>query len=509
MSRPCTPSRRSMKSAKQVKSTIPIGPFRPRDRDQGGPRDLKANATWTRPGREGWAGDMARRREQRQQQVERNNIASHEWLQFPNTLPAARLNVYTANIERYRQRDVEPALVLDWNFANTLGITAALDQYLVKSDGTYTSYAWRNLFQIREHSYKELMLEFFSTVTFDPTEEDMFVRTGLSFRLGGEPRQCSVVELGWRLGLYPHGETRSPEFRAYLAHCITSPPEELVNEEFWGRIASTLYLPETAIESAIRSPIHRLLHRLVATSVNQRRGSEKVPAADLFYLWCLLTPGRHCNLPYSLAFFLARKATGARGSSPLCGGHLITRLAHSYGVTTLPAMRSMTPREPRAIGRQYLESMHVIRPAGPPGVFVLAEPDQDEQAPDAAQAPPPPPRRRQRQRQRSPIPPQDPEPEINLGTIYQQMQSWRLESQTQYRQMQDWHLTHQEWHLANQVQQQWMADSMTDFFHQQGFQPQHPYPSIVPPVPDWYTGSHSTGDGAGPSGTHFDDEEDE
>lgn len=438
---------------------------------------------------------MARRREQREQQVERNNIASHEWLQFPNTLPTARLNVYTANIERFRQRDVEPALVLDWNFANTLGITAALDQYLVKSDGTYTSYAWRNLFQIREHSYKELMLEFFSTVTFDPTEEDMFVRTGLSFRLGGEPRQCSVVELGWRLGLYPHGETRSPEFRAYLARCITSPPEELVNEEFWGGIASTLYLPETAVESAIRSPIHRLLHRLVATSVNQRRGSEKVPAADLFYLWCLLTPGRHCNLPYSLAFFLARKATGARANSPLCGGHLITRLAHSYGVTTLRGIRSMTPREPRAIGRQYLESMHVIRPAGPPGVFVLAEPDQDEQAPDAAQAPPPPPRRRQRQRQRSPIPPQDPEPEINLGTIY--------------RQMQDWHLTHQEWHLAHQVQHQWMADSMTDFFHHQGFQPQHPYPSIVPPVPDWYTGSHSTGDGAGPSGTHFDDEEDE
>ncbi|KAI3749743.1 hypothetical protein L2E82_20359 [Cichorium intybus] len=356
--------------------------------------------------------------------------------------------------------------------------------------------------QIREHSYKELMLEFFSKATFDPTEEDMFVRTGLSFRLGGEPRQCSVVELGWRLGLYPHGDARTQEFREYMARCITSPPEELVNEEFWGEIASTAYLPETAIESAIRSPIHRLLHRLVATSINQRRGCEKVPATDLFYLWCLLTPGRHCNLPYSLAFFLARKATGARASSPLCGGHLITRLAHSYGITTLPAMRSMTPREPRAIGRQYLETMRVIRPAGPPGVFELAEPEQDEQAPEAAQAPPPPPRRRQRQRQRSPVHPQDPEPEINLGTIYQQMQSWHLESQTQYRQMQDWHLAHQ-------VQQQWMADSMTDFFHHQGFQPQYPYPSTVPPVPDWYTGSHPTGDGAGPSGTHYDDEDDE
>ncbi|KAI3708547.1 hypothetical protein L2E82_37765 [Cichorium intybus] len=330
------------------------------------------------------------------------------------------------------------------------------------------------------------MLEFFSTVTFDPTEEDMFVRTGLSFRLGGEPRQCSIVELGWRLGLYPHGDSRTLAFREYLAQCLTGPPEELIHTDFWGEIDNTLYLPETVVESAIRSPIHRLLHRLVATSVNQRRGSEKVPAADLFYMWCLLTPGRHCNLPYSLAFFLARKATRARAASPLRGGHLITRLAHSYVVTALTDIRSMTPSEPRAIRRQYLEAMRVIRQSGPPGVFVIAEPDQEEQAPEAAQAPPPPPRRRQRQRQRSPAQPQDPEPEINLGTIYRQMQDW---------------------HLAHQVQHQWMADSMTDFFRHQGFQPRYPYPGTVPPVPDWYTGSYPQEDEAGPSGTHYDDED--
>ncbi|GJU21331.1 hypothetical protein Tco_1154673 [Tanacetum coccineum] len=60
-----------------------------------------------------------------------------------------------------------------------------------------------NLFRINEPVYRELVLEFFTTFEFRATTcRNSPRRTGIEFRLGGEHRSLSLVEFGWRVGLY-------------------------------------------------------------------------------------------------------------------------------------------------------------------------------------------------------------------------------------------------------------------------------------------------------------------
>ncbi|GJW46668.1 hypothetical protein Tco_0078314 [Tanacetum coccineum] len=73
---------------------------------------------------------------------------------------------------------------------------------------------------------------------------------------------------------------------------------------------------------------------MIVVTVCHRRGGEKVTTTDLFFMWCILTRGVWCHVPYVVAFFLSRKATGKLPVSPICGGVLITRLARSFDILT-------------------------------------------------------------------------------------------------------------------------------------------------------------------------------
>ena len=86
------------------------------------------------------------------------------------------------------------------------------------------------------------------------------------------------------------------------------------------------------MEKPVVTPRHRLLHRLIASTVNQRNEVKKVNSSDLFILWCFLER-RHLNLPLFISIFLACNGKGARVTSPICGGHLITRLAKKFGIS--------------------------------------------------------------------------------------------------------------------------------------------------------------------------------
>ena len=73
-----------------------------------------------------------------------------------------------------------------------------MSQYLTKlflgNRFLFTCKGWYNLFAIQERVYKELCVRFFSTVTFHENVQDPTFPQALVFRLGGEYRECGLVE---------------------------------------------------------------------------------------------------------------------------------------------------------------------------------------------------------------------------------------------------------------------------------------------------------------------------
>ncbi|GJU45948.1 hypothetical protein Tco_1203214 [Tanacetum coccineum] len=74
---------------------------------------------------------------------------------------------------------------------------------------TFSGPQWVNLFQINKPIFRELVREFFASFEFDasPCRYDP-LHKGVTFRLGGVEREMSLLEFGWRVGLYNEGEPR-------------------------------------------------------------------------------------------------------------------------------------------------------------------------------------------------------------------------------------------------------------------------------------------------------------
>lgn len=89
----------------------------------------------------------------------------------------------------------------------------------------FTDCGWDNLFRVKEPAYGDFLLDFFMTVTFDPIKayDD---RTAFSFRLCGISRECSMIKIAIRVGIYTKAQTRSIHFRKFLSTCITSSPRD-------------------------------------------------------------------------------------------------------------------------------------------------------------------------------------------------------------------------------------------------------------------------------------------
>jgi len=114
------------------------------------------------------------------------NVPDHPFLQFPQHLAA-----HTAKLRQLANRAVEIAPTLDWGLATQKGLTGRLEQFmtytLLDEGGVplFTCHGWRRLFRLRAVVYRELALEFFATVEFDPTNRDFEDRRAFTFRRGG------------------------------------------------------------------------------------------------------------------------------------------------------------------------------------------------------------------------------------------------------------------------------------------------------------------------------------
>ncbi|CAI9260931.1 unnamed protein product [Lactuca saligna] len=169
--------------------------------------------------RPAYVGDqIMARRAQRTNPPE--DVTDHRFLQFSQTLSDATKARYSTNLSLLLTKEIDIAPSFDW--------------------------------EIQEPVYREFLLEFYATVSYDP-RKPLNDRTAFAFRLGGVSRECSVIELATRVGIYTADETRSVHFPTFLADCLTERPEDYNENTFWAEITGGIYTPSTARGGMIRS----------------------------------------------------------------------------------------------------------------------------------------------------------------------------------------------------------------------------------------------------------------
>ncbi|GJR04614.1 hypothetical protein Tco_0527598 [Tanacetum coccineum] len=172
-------------------------------------------------------------------------------------------------------------------------------------------------------------------VDYDPIKRDPSPYCSFthieSNRIGGEQREMSLLEFGWRVGLYTEQQSRD---RATLSE-----------------------LRNTKVNS-IRDPKIRLAYRCTATTISGRKEStHRVTEMDLYYLYWIYTNEVICNIPYWLAKYL--KNVGDKNM--IYGGMFITRTAWLFGVLTSEMMNVLSVEPPpHVFKKKSLIAMRVI-----------------------------------------------------------------------------------------------------------------------------------------------------
>ncbi|GKA78176.1 hypothetical protein Tco_0784713 [Tanacetum coccineum] len=144
-------------------------------------------------------------------------------------------------------------------------------------EATFTSHAWRRLFEVRGPLVREFMLEFFST----------------------------------SLGLHTYEEMVEDGFGAYWYGSERFIPDKGDLRDYWIEISSDRDLI----------------------------GVEKVTGVDLFYLRTM--DHGTANVPYLLAQYLLRHAEGRKSGARLSRGHFIGYLTAHFGLVSDEGLRGL------------------------------------------------------------------------------------------------------------------------------------------------------------------------
>ncbi|GJU28644.1 hypothetical protein Tco_1167265 [Tanacetum coccineum] len=193
--------------------------------------------------------------------------------------------------------------VVDWEFLSNKGLA----QSFFDSINTYpfSRPQWVNFFQINEPVFCELVREFFASFEFDssPCRYDPLYK-GVTFRLGGVEKEMSLLELGWRVGLYSEWESREVATLCKLRGSLMVNSSYL-NHLFWPSIGDDGYNVGNTKAKSIRNPRIRLAHHcLTMTITGRKETTHHVTKINLFYLYCFFREGNVCNIPYWLAKYL-------------------------------------------------------------------------------------------------------------------------------------------------------------------------------------------------------------
>ncbi|GJR18099.1 putative reverse transcriptase domain-containing protein [Tanacetum coccineum] len=176
--------------------------------------------------------------------------------------------------------------------------------------------------------YRELVREFFTSFEFkDYASKGNPKFKGVSFRMGGEYRTMSLLELGWRVRLYSEEDSLDDHTRLSMQHTLAVKTEDDWRR-FWPNIRDGEFVFRSTSVTKIWDPKVRLAHRCISTTIlGHKESTQRIIAIDMFYLYCIYAEGVVCHIPYWLARYLRR----ARDMNVLCGGMFVTRIAWSFG----------------------------------------------------------------------------------------------------------------------------------------------------------------------------------
>ncbi|CAI9283981.1 unnamed protein product [Lactuca saligna] len=139
------------------------------------------------------------------------NVTDHRFLQFPQTLNDATRARYVTNLSLLLTKEIDIAPSFDWELATRIGLAALIQGFL---QYTHSDASGLDLFVCQGWA-----------LSYDPRKASDD-RTAFAFRLGGVSRECSVIELATRVGIYTADETRSVHFPTFLADCLTEWPDD-------------------------------------------------------------------------------------------------------------------------------------------------------------------------------------------------------------------------------------------------------------------------------------------
>ncbi|GJS15076.1 hypothetical protein Tco_0409548 [Tanacetum coccineum] len=235
---------------------------------------------------------------------------------------------------------IHPGDVVDWEFLSNKGLAQPFFNFI--NTDTIFGPQWVNLFQINEPILRELVREFFASFEFDATPctyESLY--KGVIFRLGGVEREMSLLELGWRVGLYSEGESKDVVTLSGLRGAETVNSTHLTHL-FWPSIGDGGFNVGNTKAKSIRNPRIKLAHRCITMTISGRKETTNcVTEIDLFYLYCIFGEGVVCNIPCWLANYLK----SVRDKSVILEGMFVTRIARFFGLLS-NEMVSVLNREP-------------------------------------------------------------------------------------------------------------------------------------------------------------------
>lgn len=136
----------------------------------------------------------------------------HDWptrlfLSFPATLPDRES--YIRRGPEIRTKQISIPQSLNWRIVVELGLTALLESFLTRSlhDDiglmTFVCHAQHHIMRLQEVIFRELVIEFFSTVRFNRDVRVWSDDSAQSFKLGGLPdlAVCQSCGSDWRYTL--------------------------------------------------------------------------------------------------------------------------------------------------------------------------------------------------------------------------------------------------------------------------------------------------------------------
>lgn len=131
---------------------------------------------------------------------------------------------WNAKLDWVKQCRVHVPAYVDWHWMGSTGLMEAMEPFLDKVfesiHGPFVCIGWRRIFQIQETVYKELVMEFLSTVSF-ARKTGIYVDDNLTFCLGGERRTLSLADFALRIGIYVPSAVHSEPYQQYIADCVS------------------------------------------------------------------------------------------------------------------------------------------------------------------------------------------------------------------------------------------------------------------------------------------------